>query len=74
MILLVNKTFLIAGVVIMFASACVIICSSVIIQSAHACPNKSSGASAQNANPTAPSNVNVQLMPQFPQSLSGQSA
>jgi hypothetical protein len=73
MILLMNKTFLIAGVVIMFASACVI-GSSVIIQSAHACPNKSSGASAQNANPTTPSNVNVQLMPQSPQSLSGQSA
>jgi hypothetical protein len=74
MMLLMNKMLLIAGMAIMFASAFVIIGSSVIVQSAHACPNKSSGASAPNVNPTTPNNVNVQLTPQSPQLLSGQSA
>jgi hypothetical protein len=69
-----NKMLLIAGMAIVFASAFVIIGSSGILQSAHACPGKSGGTSAPNVNPTTPSNVNVQLIPQSPQLLSGQSA
>jgi hypothetical protein len=68
-----NKMLLIAGMAIVFASAFVIIGSSGILQSAHACPGKSGGTSAPNVNPTT-SNVNVQLIPQSPQLLSGQSA
>ncbi|MFL6382766.1 MAG: hypothetical protein ACJ72S_15980 [Nitrososphaeraceae archaeon] len=54
-----NKTLLITAMAIVFASAFVIIGSNIIVQSAHACPNKSSGASAPNVNPTAPGNINV---------------
>jgi hypothetical protein len=74
MTLLMNKTLLITAMAIVFASAFVIIGSNIIVQSAHACPNKSSGASAPNVNPTAPGNINVQLTPQSSQLVSGQSA
>lgn len=56
-----NKTILVTAVVaFVFASALIMIGSG-SIQSAHACPNKSSGTAAQNVNPTTPSNLNNQL-------------
>jgi hypothetical protein len=65
-----NKRLLIAAMAIIFASAFVIFGTSGIVQSAHACPNK--GTSVQG--PTGSNNVNLQLRPQSPQLISGQSA
>jgi len=59
-ILSVNKILLLTTATLIFASAFVMIGSG-SIQSAHACPNKSSGTAAQNVNPTTPSNLNNQL-------------
>ena len=69
--LLMNKRILIVAMAIMFASTFVIFGTSGIVQSAHACPNAGS-TSAQD--PTSSNNVNVQLRPQSPQLISGQSA
>jgi hypothetical protein len=68
-----NKVLLVTAVVLVFANTLIMI-GSPPIQSAHACPNKSNGAAAQNANPTTPSNLNAQLSPPRSSSLAGQTA
>ena len=68
-----NKITLVAAVALVFASAFIMI-SSGSIQSAHACPNKSGGAAAQNVNPATPSNLNAQLLPNPSSLVAGQTA
>jgi hypothetical protein len=67
-----NKTLLVAGIALMFASAFVVIGGNGLVQPAHACPSKGNGASAQDSTPT--NNLNIQLTPQSPLLISGQSA
>jgi hypothetical protein len=68
-----NKILLVTAVVLAFASTLIMI-GSTPLQSAHACPNKSNGAAAQNPNPTTPSNLNAQLPPRSSSLAAGQTA
>lgn len=73
MILSMNKIFFVTAVVLAFAGALIMI-DSAPIQAAHACPNKTNGAAAQNANPTTPTNLNAQLQPGSSPLAAGQTA
>jgi len=69
--LLMNKTLIIAGMVLVFASALITIGMGTG-QSALACPNTGSGTSAPNTNQTTTNNLDAQLLPS--QLTTGQAA
>jgi hypothetical protein len=68
-----NKILFATAVLLAFAGALIMI-DGAPIQTAHACPNQSNGAAAQNANPTTPTNLNSQLQPGSSQLAAGQTA
>ena len=66
-----NKILFVTAVVLAFAGALIMI-DSAPIQAAHACPNKTNGAAAQNPNTS--TNLNAQLQPGSSLLAAGQTA